>query len=66
MRATTHNTGGWVFGKQVGNPTSTTSHLKRRETKDAQVSAHFFMNHPPKCIQSSTVGPIAEKSPKPE
>jgi hypothetical protein len=31
--------GGWVFGKQVGNPTSTTSHLKRRETKDTQGSA---------------------------
>jgi hypothetical protein len=29
--------------KQVGNPTSTTSHLKRRETKDAQGSAHFFI-----------------------
>jgi hypothetical protein len=28
--------------KQVGNPTSTTSHLKRRETKDAQGSAHVF------------------------
>jgi hypothetical protein len=28
--------------KQVGNPTSTTSHQKRRETKDAQGSAHFF------------------------
>jgi hypothetical protein len=28
--------------EQVGNPTSTTSHLKRRETKDAQGSAHFF------------------------
>jgi hypothetical protein len=27
--------------KQVGNPTSTTSHLKRRETKDAQGSANF-------------------------
>jgi hypothetical protein len=33
-----------LFDKQVGNPTSTTSHLKRRETKDAQGSAHFFMN----------------------
>jgi hypothetical protein len=29
--------------KQVGNPTSTTSHLKRCETKDAQGSAHFFI-----------------------
>jgi hypothetical protein len=28
--------------EQVGNPTSTTSHLKRRETKDVQGSAHFF------------------------
>jgi hypothetical protein len=32
----------WLLDEQVGNPTSTTSHLKRRETKDAQGSAHFF------------------------
>jgi hypothetical protein len=32
-----------IVPKQVGNPTSTTSHLKRRETKDAQGSAHFFL-----------------------
>jgi hypothetical protein len=31
-----------IVFKQVGNPTSTTSHLKRRESKDAQGSAHFF------------------------
>jgi hypothetical protein len=31
-----------LHGQQVGNPSSTTSHLKRRETKDAQGSAHFF------------------------
>jgi hypothetical protein len=29
--------------EQVGNPTSTTSHLKRRETKDAHGSAHFYL-----------------------
>jgi hypothetical protein len=29
--------------KQVGNPTLTTSHLKRRETKDAHGSAHFII-----------------------
>jgi hypothetical protein len=28
------------LSKQVGNPTSTTSHLKRRETKDAQGYDH--------------------------
>jgi hypothetical protein len=28
--------------EQVGNPTSTTSFLKRRKTKDAQGSAHFL------------------------
>jgi hypothetical protein len=28
--------------EQVGNPTSTTSNLKRRETKDAQGSVHFI------------------------
>jgi hypothetical protein len=33
----------WSEKQQVGNPTSTTSHLKRRETKDAQGSAHLFL-----------------------
>jgi hypothetical protein len=33
MRTSTKNTGCWVT-EQVGNPTSTTSHLKIRETKD--------------------------------
>jgi hypothetical protein len=32
-----------ISPKQVGNPTSTTSHLKRHETKDAQGSAHFYL-----------------------
>jgi hypothetical protein len=27
--------GGWVFGKQVGNPTSTRFQLKTRDSKDS-------------------------------